>query len=275
MTVAPPDPGGLPFDPGSPLAVRQAARRGILTSQTSGLADGFVQVNLAILPADYASDFLAFCQHNPKPCPLLAMSEVGDPRLPKLGADLDLRTDVPSYRIWREGEPAGDVPHILDLWRDDLVSFAIGCSFSFEAAMLDAGLPIRHIERNETVPMYVSSIETRPAGPFHGPMVVSMRPFRPADAIRAIQISSRFPGVHGAPMHIGHPHLIGIRDIHRPDFGPELAVVEAEELPLFWACGVTPQMAIRAARPPLCITHSPGHMLVTDLRNASLATPGL
>jgi uncharacterized protein YcsI (UPF0317 family) len=260
--------------PQQPLAVRHAARHGILTSQTSGCADGFVQVNLAILPRAFATEFLTFCQRNPKPCPLLAMSEAGEPGLPGLAADLDVRTDVPGYRVWRDGELVGELPDIRDLWRDDLVAFAIGCSFSFEAAMLEAGLPIRHLERNETVPMYVTSIETQPAGPFHGPMVVSMRPFRPADAIRAVEISARFPAVHGAPVHIGHPHLIGIGDITRPDFGPERALVEADELPLFWACGVTPQMAIQAARPPICITHAPGHMLVTDLRNASLVGIG-
>lgn len=259
------------FDRDDPRAVRQAARAGLLTGQTAGLAPGHVQANLAILPADYAADFLLFCQRNPKPCPLLAISDPGDPALPELVADLDLRTDLPSYRVWRDGEMVGDVADVRDLWRRDLVAFAIGCSFSFEAALLDAGLRLRHIEEDAIVPMYVTSIETRPAGPFRGPMVVSMRPFRPADAIRAIQITSRFPSVHGAPVHIGHPRLIGIEDITRPHLGPAKTLVEEDELPLFWGCGVTPQSVVRAARPPLCISHTPGHMLVTDLRNASLA----
>jgi uncharacterized protein YcsI (UPF0317 family) len=259
------------FDRNNPVAVRRVARTGAFTGHTSALASGFVQANVAILPKDHAHDFLAFCQRNPKPCPLLAMSDPGDPTLPALASDLDIRTDVPSYRIFRDGEMAGDVTDIRDLWRDDLVAFAIGCSLSFEEAILDAGLPLGHIERDEIVPMYLTSIETVPAGPFRGPMVVSMRPFRPADAIRAIQVTTRFPNVHGAPVHIGHPHLIGIEDIGVPSFGPTSAHVAADELPLFWGCGVTPQSVVRAARPPLCITHTPGHMLVTDRRNASLA----
>ena len=254
-----------------PQAVRRAARSGRLTTHTGALAPGFVQANLAILPQAYAFDFLTFCQRNPKPCPLLAISDPGEPTLPELAGDLDVRTDVPSYRVFRDGEAFEDVPDIRHLWQDDLVTFAIGCSHSFEAAIQEAGLTIRHIERGEIVPMYLTGVETRPAGPFRGPLVVSMRPFSPADAIRAIQVTSRFPDVHGAPVHIGHPHLIGIADVTRPDFGPAGAEVEADELPLFWACGVTPQAALRAARPPLCITHTPGHMLVTDRRNASLA----
>ncbi|HEX6141144.1 MAG TPA: putative hydro-lyase, partial [Geminicoccaceae bacterium] len=235
------------FDRTDPRAVRRAARSGHLTGHTSGLAPGYVQANVAILPKEDAGDFLAFCQRNPKPCPLLATSDPGDPRLPDLAADLDIRTDVPSYRVFRDGEPVGDVHDIRDLWRDDLVAFAIGCSLSFEEAMLDAGLPLRHIERDEIVPMYLTSIETRPAGRFKGPMVVSMRPFRPADAIRAVQVTTRFPNVHGAPVHIGHPHLIGILDITRPSFGPATATVAEDELPVFWGCGVTPQSVVRAA----------------------------
>lgn len=259
------------FERNDPRAVRHAARRQVLTGHTGALAPEHVQANLAILPHAFAADFLAFCQRNPRPCPLLAMSDPGDPSLPQLAEDLDVRTDLPSYRVWRDGEMIEDVPDIGRLWRDDLVAFAIGCSLSFEGAMLDAGLRLRHLERNEIVPMYLTNIETRPAGPFRGPMVVSMRPFRPADAIRAIQVTTRFPSVHGAPVHIGHPYVIGVEDITMPSFGPPRAVVEDDELPLFWGCGVTPQSVVRAARPPLCITHTPGHMLVTDLRNASLA----
>jgi len=259
-----------PFDRSDPRAVRRAVRSGAHAGHTAGLAPGYVQGNVCILPRDYADDFFVFCQRNPKPCPLLAASDPGDPRLPALGEDLDIRTDVPSYRVFRDGEPAGDVPDICDLWRDDLVAFVLGCSFSFEEALLEAGVPLRHIAEGRNVPMYLTSVETAPAGPFRGKLVVSMRPFKPADAIRAIQITSRFPSVHGAPVHIGKPALIGIDDIDRPWVGDRTEVKD-DELPVFWACGVTPQSVVRQARPPLCITHTPGHMIVTDLRNSSLA----
>jgi uncharacterized protein YcsI (UPF0317 family) len=177
---------------------------------------------------------------------------------------------VPSYRVFRDGEPVGDVTDIRDLWQDDFVAFVLGCSFSFEEALLEAGVPLRHIETGRSVPMYLTDVETAPAGPFRGPLVVSMRPFRPADAIRAIQVTSRFPRVHGAPVHIGKPELIGIEDIDSPWAGDATEVRE-DELPVFWACGVTPQSAVRQARPPICITHTPGHMVITDLRNAALA----
>lgn len=252
-----------------PAALRRRIRKGQHRSNTSGLAPGFVQCNLVILPADYAQDFLRFCQRNPRPCPLLAVGEPGDPGLPTLG-DIDLRTDLPRYRVFRHGE-FEDEPHsIEDLWRQDLVSFALGCSFSFEEALLDDGLEVRNISEKVNVPMYLTNIDCAPAGPFASKLVVSMRPFLPADAIRAIQICSRFPAVHGAPVHLGDPSGIGIADISRPDYGDAVSLRKAE-LPLFWACGVTPQVALAAAKPPLAITHSPGCMLVTDLRNSQLA----
>lgn len=250
-------------------AVRARIRSGEYTGQTAGLAPGFVQGNVVILPRDMAHDFLAFCHRNPKPCPLLATSEPGDPTLPQLG-DIDIRTDVPRYRVFRNGELVEEVTDIRHLWRDDFVTFILGCSFSFEEALLQAGISLRHIEKGTTVSMYRTNVPTVPAGPFSGPTVVSMRPMRPADAIRAIQITSRFPAVHGAPIHLGDPSLIGIRDINRPDWGDPTEIRE-DEIPVFWACGVTPQVAIEQARPPLCITHKPGHMLITDLRNADLA----
>ena len=190
--------------------------------------------------------------------------------LPMLGADIDIRTDVPSYRVFRNGELVDEVTDIRALWRDDLVAFVLGCSFSFESALLEDGLPLKHVARGKNVPMYKTNIQTTPAGPFHGPTVVSMRPFKPADAIRAVQITSRFPSVHGAPIHIGKPELIGIRDLGKPDWGDAVEVAD-DELPLFWACGVTPQAVIAVARPEFCITHSPGAMLVTDLRNSQLS----
>ena len=251
-------------------AVRMDARSGRLTTPTAGLAAGNVQANLAILPADLAADFLLFCQRNPRACPLLAMCEPGDPSLPELGQDIDIRTDLPRYRVWRDGELVQEPTDVRDVWRDDLVSFLIGCSFSFEEALLAEGIEIRHIACQTNAPMWRCNIPTRAAGPFSGPLVVSMRPFKAADAIRAIQVTSRFPSVHGAPVHIGDPSLIGIDRLDRPDYGDAVPVRDGE-IPVFWACGVTPQSVIATARPEFCITHAPGHMLVTDLVNSRLA----
>lgn len=257
---------------GATLAkVRADIREGLYTGHTSGVARDHVQGNVVILPEALAADFLRYCQRNPKPCPLLAVSEPGEPMLPKLGADIDIRTDVPRYRVWRRGELVDEPTDIRALWRDDLVSFVIGCSFSFEQALLDAGLAMRHIDQNRNVAMYRTNIATEPAGPFHGPLVVSMRPLRAAAAIRAIQVTSRFPDVHGAPVHIGDPTLIGIKDLALPDYGDPVDVMR-DELPVFWACGVTPQAAIAQARPEFCITHAPGGMLITDLLNHQLAS---
>jgi uncharacterized protein YcsI (UPF0317 family) len=252
------------------LTVRLRARRGELTGPTAQLAPGHLQANLAILPADLAADFLRFCTRNPRSCPLVGVSEPGDPRLPGLGADLDVRSDVPRYRVWRRGELVEEPLDVGHVWRGDLVTFAIGCSFSFEEALMAAGIEVRHVTCGSNVPMYRTTIATVPAGPFSGPMVVSMRPMRAADAIRAIQITTRFPSVHGAPVHLGDPAQIGIADLSRPDYGDPVEV-RPGELPVFWACGVTPQSVIATARPEFCITHSPGHMLVTDRRNAELA----
>jgi uncharacterized protein YcsI (UPF0317 family) len=234
------------------------------------LAPGNVQANLVILPKDLANDFLRFSQANPRPCPVLGVTEVGSPHLPMLGADLDLRTDLPRYRVWRNGEMVAEPTDISDLWRDDLVGFAIGCSFSFEEALIEDGIEVRHITRDCNVPMYRTSVDCVPAGAFHGKLVVSMRPMKPADAIRAVQITSRFPSVHGAPVHIGLPELIGIKDIAKPDYG-DAVPVGADELPVVWACGVTPQSVIASAKPEFCITHAPGSMLITDVRNTKLA----
>lgn len=257
-------------NPVSPGALRAAIRSGAHSGNTSGLAAGFVQCNIVILPADWANDFLRFCQLNPRPCPLIATSNSpGDFTLPPLG-DIDIRTDVPSYRVFRNGEFAEETGDITALWRDDLVTFALGCSFSFEEALLADGLEVRNVTESVNVPMYRTSIDCTPAGPFQGKMVVSMRPFKAADAIRAIQICTRFPAVHGAPVHLGDPAQIGIGNLAQPDYGDPVSIAEGE-LPLFWACGVTPQVALEAAKPPFAITHSPGCMLVTDLRNSQLA----
>ena len=251
-------------------AVRQRIRRGEITGHTSGMASGHVQGNVAILPKDLAADFLRFCQLNAKPCPVLAVGAPGDPALPALGADIDMRSDVPRYRVFRDGALLEEPTDIRHLWREDLVTFILGCSYSFEWALLEDGLSMHHMTLGKNVPMYRTSVQTTPAGPFHGPLVVSMRSFKPADAIRAVQITSRFPGVHGAPVHLGLPAQIGIRDIAKPDWG-DAVEVPADELPLFWACGVTPQAVIAEAKPPFCITHAPGSMLVTDLKNNQLS----
>lgn len=253
------------------LAVRQAIRAGGQRGPTSGLAPGHVQGNLAVLPQALAADFMRFCHLNPKPCPVIGVADPGSGRILALGADLDIRTDISEYCVWRDGELVEVTSDLSRVWRDDLVAFVIGCSFSFEEALIEAGVPMRHIERGCNVAMYRTNIATAPAGPFGGPLIVSMRPMKPADAIRAIQITSRFPGVHGAPVHFGDPAAIGIADVEQPDFG-DFVGIEPGEVPVFWACGVTPQSAIRAARPALSITHKPGSMLVTDLRNAQLAS---
>jgi len=241
-----------------------------LAVTTSGVANGHVQGNLVVLPEEFASAFHRFCQLNPKPCPIIGMSDVGNPMIPSLGADLDIRTDVPRYRIWRDGEVVDEPTDITAQWRDDLVAFVLGCSFSFEEALMAEGIPLRHVEQRVRVPMYRTNIACTPAGPFAGPMVVSMRPLKPAQAIRAVQITSRFPSVHGAPVHLGLPHSIGIADINKPDYGDAVPIA-SDEIPVFWACGVTPQSVISAAKIPFAITHAPGLMLITDLQNRELA----
>lgn len=253
-----------------PAELRQAIRRKDFRGHTAGQAPGYAQGNLAILPRAYADEFLRFCRLNPKPCPVIGMTEPGDPRVPELGADIDLRYDVPGYCVFRDGEKVGEVDDLGALWQDDMVGFVLGCSLSFEAALLDARVPVRHIDDDHTVPMYNTSLPNGQAGRFGGNMVVSMRPMTPAQAIRAIQVTSRFPAVHGAPVHFGDPAAIGIADLSRPDYGAP-SVIRDGEVPVFWACGVTPQQAIRFARPPLAFTHKPGHMLVADVRNSELA----
>jgi uncharacterized protein YcsI (UPF0317 family) len=253
-----------------PLALRQAIRAGTFTGQTSGQCPGYTQGNLAVLPAAYAADFKLFCERNPKPCPIIGMGAPGDPRIPALGADLDIRTDISQYCVWENGEYRRDVADLRELWRDDWVAFVIGCSFSFEEALVEDGIRLRHIEQGKNVAMWRTNIETTKAGPFGGPMVVSMRPIKASEVDRATEITGRFPNVHGAPVHVGDPYKIGIADIGTPDFGDSIEI-KPGEVPVFWACGVTPQSAIRAAKPPISITHKPGCMLVTDVRNADMA----
>lgn len=252
-----------------PADLRRAIRAGQFTGQTAGQAPGYVQTNVVILPVDYAAEFAEFCRSNPRPCPLVAQTEPGNPEPANAAAGADLRTDVPRYRVFRHGvldrEEPTDIRH---LWRDDLVGFLLGCSFTFESALLAAGLPVRHIEQGRNVPMYRTHIPCQPAGRFAGPLVVSMRPYPPEQADDVVRITSEFPTMHGAPVHLGDPAVLGIEDLAHPDFG-DAVLVHEHEIPLFWACGVTPQLALAAARPPLAITHSPGCMFVTDLRDAA------
>lgn len=255
----------------SPVNLRHKIRHGKHTGHTSGYARGYVQCNMVILPKDWSSDFLQFCQFNPKPCPLLGVSEKpGDWRLPDLGEDLDVRTDISSYRVYSNGELIDSPRDIIDYWRDDLVAFALGCSFSFEEALIADGLDVRNVSENKNVPMYRTSIPCRTTGRFGGSIVATMRPFLATNAIRAIQICTRFPSVHGAPIHLGDPSLIGISNLDEPDFGDSVTVNE-HEIPVFWACGVTPQVVVEQSKPPFCITQGPGDMLVTDMLNSRMA----
>ena len=253
-----------------PRDVRESIRSGTWRGVTSGMAPGYVQANLAILPRELAFDFLLFCQRNPKPCPVLEVMEPGrmEPVLTAPGADI--RTDIPGYRVYEDGRLVAEVDSLLSYWRDDLVSFLLGCSFSFETAMVDAGIPLRHQDNGTNVAMYITNIATTPAGVFSGPMVVSMRPIKREQIVRAVQVTSRFPATHGAPVHIGDPAAIGISDLDNPDFGDPVEVRAGEE-PVFWACGVTPQAVALNCKPSLMITHAPGRMFITDRRDADYA----
>jgi uncharacterized protein YcsI (UPF0317 family) len=245
--------------------IRQQIRTGEWQKPTTGLAPGYTQANLVILPKKYAYDFLLFSMRNPKSCPLIEVTDVGSSVPKKTTPTGDLRTDVPKYRIYKNGEFVEEVTDISTHWQDDFVSFLIGCSFTFEKPLLDNGIPIRYIEEGKNVSMYKTNIPCEAAGIFQGPMVVSMRPMKPDEAIRATQITSRFPSVHGAPIHIGEPSMIGIQDINLPDFGDSVTIREGE-VPVFWGCGVTPQAVVMASKPELVITHAPGHMFITDMK---------
>jgi uncharacterized protein YcsI (UPF0317 family) len=249
--------------PETAVDARDRIRRGEHVGPTSGLAPGFAQANLVVLPADYALDFLRFCVRNPKPCPLLEVTDTGSPKPMTMAPDADLRTDVPRYRVFRDGELVDEPTDVTRYWRDDLVAFLLGCSFTFEWALAAARLPVAHQEQGMNVPMYVTARRCIPAGPFQGPLVVSMRPFSPADVPRAVQVSARFPAMHGSPVHIGDPPALGISDLGTPDFGDPVRV-GAHEVAVFWACGVTPQAVALEARPSLAIFHTPGHMFITD-----------
>ena len=253
-----------------PREIRAEIRAGELKRTTAGLAPDYVQSNLAVLPKAQAYDFLLFCQRNPQACPLLEVTDAGSAEPKAFAPGADLRTDIVKYRIYRNGEMADEVTDATPYWRDDLVAFLLGCSFTFEWALLEAGIPLWHVEHGKNVAMWQTSIECRPAGAFHGPMVVSMRPIPSSQLSKAVTASARFPNAHGAPVHIGDPAALGIKDIGKPDWG-DAQQFKPGDVPVFWACGVTPQAVALASKPPFMITHSPGNMFISDVRNADLA----
>lgn len=252
-----------------PGEVRKLIRQEKITGQTSGMCEGYAQANLVVLPKDTAFDFLLFATKNPRACPLLEVLDAGRREVTEAASDADIATDIPKYRIYEKGVLAGECTEVSQYWREDLVSFLIGCSFSFEGEMLSADIPVRQIEEHCNVPMYLTNIPCRPAGIFHGNMVVSMRPIPYELVTKAVLVTGSMPKVHGAPIHIGSPEAIGIRDIDQPDFGDRVTIKEGE-VPVFWPCGVTPQSVIMTAKPDFCITHSPGHMFLTDVKNINL-----
>ena len=248
----------------NPVDLRAACRSGAYDGPTSGHAKGYIQANMVILPASEAEDFKKFCERNPKPCPLLEVLDAGDPEPRYCAPGADIRTDLSRYRIFRKGLPEGDVTDISDIWEDSFVTFLLGCSFTAEEALISAGLEPRHIKETGIVPMFRTNKSTKAVGRFNGPFVVSMRPYTPEDARRAAMVTAKYPMAHGGPIQIGDPEALGIRDITAPEYGNPVTIMEGE-LPVFWACGVTPQEAILNARPRIAITHTPGYMFVSDI----------
>jgi uncharacterized protein YcsI (UPF0317 family) len=252
-------------DEGTDLSqLREQIRSNEFTGNTSGLMPGLVQGNVVILPANMAEEFMAFCRLNPIPCPIIGFSKAGDPSLPSLGGDIDIRVDVPEYCIFREGELCETVTDISRYWQDDFVSIVIGCSYSFEDALMSAGYHIRNIDLELNVSMYDTTIPTQSTEHFSGNTVVSMRPFNPKDIAAVTDITNQFSKAHGAPIHIGDPAAIGISNIQQPDYG-DAVLIATDEVPVFWGCGVTSQRILRDAKLPLVITHAPGKMLITDV----------
>ncbi len=254
----------------TPAELRRLSAEGKFDRPTAGFCDGFVQANLVALPEKWAGDFEAFCRKNPKPCPLLEIVGPGTTRTARLAPGADLLHVIPRYRVWVEGSLREEVADIGHVYRPDLVFFLLGCSFSFEEALMRAGIRLRHVEEKKNVSMYRTTIPLEPVGPFRGGMVVSMRPIHRAQVARACVITARYPEVHGEPVHVGYPEMIGIHDLSRPDYGDPVAIRE-EEIPVFWACGVTPQNVLLEAKLPFAVTHAPGYMFVSDLKNEDFA----
>lgn len=257
-----------PYKNMHPQQVRELIRRQEITIPTAGMCAGYAQANLVILPGQWAADFEEFCKRNPFPCPVLEIIK-GSPLTHAMGEGGNIVTDIPEYFIYRDGVLCERVNDASAYWQDDFVGFLIGCSFSFEEALMRNGIEIRHIATGRNVPMYKTSIQTKQAGPFFGPTVCSMRPMTPENAKLAYEITVKMPNVHGAPVHMGDPAEIGIKDVMKPDYGEAVDIYEGE-IPVFWPCGVTPQAAVENAKPPIVITHSPGYMFITDIENAKL-----
>ena len=257
-----------PYRDRNPSEVRQLIRAGILDFPTAGMCRGYAQANLVILPGEYAGDFEEYTRRNPFPCPVLEIVR-GTPETHAMGEGGNIVTDIPRYRVYEYGVFTKELTDASDYWQDGYVGFLIGCSFSFEEALMDAGIPVRHIEQGCNVPMYKTNIQTAKAGPFEGPMVCSRRPMTPEQAQRAYDITAKMPNVHGAPVQIGEPEKIGVKDVMKPDYGDPVEI-RPGEVPVFWPCGVTPQAAVENAKPPVVITHAPGHMFITDILNSQL-----
>ncbi|MCF8568125.1 putative hydro-lyase [Alicyclobacillus tolerans] len=253
----------------NPKEMRTLIRKGEWTEPTTGISLGYVQANLIILPASLAGDFQEFCRRNPAPLPLLDMTEPGDPRPLRVAPDADLRTDLPRYRIYRNGQVTEEPTNILDIWREDLVAFLLGCSFTTEYQLLQSGVRLRHIENRQNVPMFKTTIQCKSTQYFHGPVVVSMRPIALQDVEMAKEVTGSFPLAHGAPLHIGDPEKIGITNIQSPDWGDPINI-DNNEVPVFWACGVTPQAVVQEVQQEFAITHAPGHMFLTDLKDEDI-----
>lgn len=252
-----------------PQDVKKLIREGKIDFQTSGMCNGHAQANLCILPKEYAFDFLLFCMRNPKPCPVLEVGDVGSREIKTMADGGDICKDFPKYRIWKNGVLEKEVTDISEYWQDDYVYFLIGCSFSFESELLEADIPVRHIQEGRNVPMFNTNIKLQSAGKFHGNMVVSMRPIPDELVVKSVNVTAAMPRVHGAPVQIGNPESIGIKDVTKPDYGDSVTINKGET-PVFWACGVTPQNVIMQTKPPIAITHAPGHMFITDVKNSSL-----
>ncbi len=257
-----------PYVDMKPAEVRALIRAGKIDFPTAGMCRGYAQANLVILPADYAADFELYARRNPFPCPILEIIR-GTPETHDMGEGANICTDIPRYRIYENGVFTRELTDVSSFWQDGYTGFLIGCSFSFEEALMRAGIEVRHITQGRNVPMYKTNIQTVKAGPFEGPMVCSMRPMTPENAQKAYEITARMPNVHGAPVHMGDPAEVGVKDIMKPDYGEAVDIYEGE-IPVFWPCGVTPQAAVENAKPPIVITHAPGHMFITDVLNADL-----
>ena len=259
-----------PYIDMKPSEVRQLIREGVIDFPTAGMCRGYAQANLIILPPEYAADFEEFAKLNPFPCPVLEVIKGEQPLTYDMGEGGNICSDIPRYRIYRDGVWDGEtLTDVTEYWKQGYVGFLIGCSFSFEEALMREGIEVRHIAQGRNVPMYKVGIQTVKAGPFEGPMVCSMRPMTPENAQKAYDITVKMPNVHGAPVHMGPAEGVGVKDVMKPDYGDAVDIYEGE-IPVFWPCGVTPQAAVENAKPPIAITHAPGHMFITDIINSEL-----